>query len=417
MSVWARALHLYGVDDARSYGRTPWIITAGTLIVGIGRGIVAPFLILFLVQERGIALAAIGLGIAVEFLVRAVSGPFAGALSDRYGRKPLMLAGLLCTSVILPSYLLVHTGAQYMALSVVNGLFASLSLYGPASSALIVDVVPSTKRAGVFGLIHAARNLGWTVGIALGALLLSAGFLPIFIAGGVLPFCYLFLVLFFVEEPARHAALARRSMAGDWALLLRTPTFAAYLALSTIFFLGWGQINTIFALFLTDGLSLDRRAVAVIAVNTVLIVLLQVPFGRLADRSERAFLLAVSAVLLEATYALYALAAGAPAPFVVVILGIVAFTFAEMLYSPIQSAFAAELAPEGTTGSALGIMAFAAALGQGAPPLLADWTLSRWGWSGVWMILAALCLPAALGLLWLGRRLRADRARAQPRTL
>lgn len=409
MGLWSRALELYGVDDARAYGRTAWLITLGTLIMGTSRGIVAPFLVIFLVEEQGISLAAIGLGIAVEFVVRALVGPVAGGISDRYGRKPLMLLGLLSTAIILPSYVLVDSAAEYLAISVANGLLAAHSLYGPASSAMVMDVVPKERRGGVFGLIHASRNLGWTIGIGLGVLLLGAGFLPIFVAGGLLPLAYAIVVLLLVEEPARHAPIERRSMFGDWTLLLRTRRFVAYLALSTVFFLGWGQINTIFTLFLTEGLALDRRAVAVLAVNTVLIVLLQIPFGRLADRSERAFLLAVAAVLIEATYALYALAipiGGATGAFLVVTMAMVVFTFAEMLFSPIQSAYAAELAPAGTTGSALGILAFAAAIGQAAPALLADAIVPRWGWPILWLSLAAMCLPAAIGLLALGRRTR-----------
>lgn len=107
MALGARLSELYGLREAREYGRTAWLLTLGTLILGIGRGIVAPFLVIYLVQARGIPLAVIGVGVTVEFLIRALVGPIAGGISDRHGRKPLMLVGLLATSVILPSYLLV----------------------------------------------------------------------------------------------------------------------------------------------------------------------------------------------------------------------------------------------------------------------------------------------------------------------
>ena len=62
MGVWARALDLYGVNDAKAYGRTAWLLTLGTLIMGTSRGAVAPYLVLFLVAERGIPLSVIGIG-------------------------------------------------------------------------------------------------------------------------------------------------------------------------------------------------------------------------------------------------------------------------------------------------------------------------------------------------------------------
>lgn len=406
VSRWAEA---YGLREARGYGRTPWLLTLGTLIMGTGRGMVAPFLVLFLVVEQGLPLAAIGAGIAVEFVVRALVGPVAGAFSDRNGRKPVMLLGLLSTTFLLPAYLFVETPVEFLALSVANGLLAAHSLYGPASAALVVDLVPPERRAGVFGLIHASRNLGWTLGIALGALLVGFGFWPIFVAGGLLPLSFFFVVLLLVHEPPRHQQAARPGMLASWGLLLRTRPFVAYLFLSVPFYLAWGGVNTIFSLFLTEGLGLERQAVAIIALNSALIFLLQVPFGRYANRKERAVLLAVSLLALEAAYALYALAD--PLSFLVpalatVAVGLVAFTVAEMLFGPILSSYAAELAPPGHTGSAIGLLAFASAVGQAAPPFLVDLVAPRLGWGAVWAILAALCVPAALGLLALGRHVK-----------
>ena len=416
-SWWDRAADAYGLREAREYGRTAWILTLGTLFLGTGRGIVAPFLVIFLVAERGIPLSIIGLGITFEFLLRALVGPVAGAISDRRGRKPLMLAGLLATSIILPSYLLVTNAAQFFLLSAVNGLFAAHSLYGPASSAMVVDVVPKNRRGGVFGLIHASRNLGWTIGILLGALLVAEGFALVFIGGALLPFAFMFALAALVHEPRNRSVAARGSMFRDWGAVLGQPNFRAYLVLSIPFYLGWGYFNTLFPLFVTsaDGLDLPETAMGILSVNTILVFLLQVPFGRLADRHNRYHLMAYSALASAAGYAIYVWAPPL-APLVPVLLvvgaGIVVFTFAEMLFTPILSPLGAELAPAGHTGSALGILGFSLAIGQGVPPLLADWIVPRWGWGVVWLLLAAASVASAIGMLWLAKRVGADEASA-----
>lgn len=408
----------YGLRDLRAYGRTPWLLTLGTLLTGTGRGIVAPFIILFLHEARGLDLGLLGLGILVEFLLRACMGPLAGALSDRVGRKPLMLTGLAATSVILPSYLLVHTSAQFLLLSVANGLFAAHSLYGPASNAMVVDVVPEGRRGGAFGLLHAARNLGWVVGLGGAAVLVGLGYAWVFVASALLPFAMMLVTAVWIHEPAR-AMRERRPVLQDWAAIARRPAFLAYLAATLGIYLAQGSVNTIFPLFLHESLGLPVNAVGILAINAGLIVVLQIPFGRLADRSDRAKLLAAACLVLALTDALYAWAAGGGAGAVaIVVAALVVFTFAEMLWSPVLPALAAELAPAGMTGSALGLTAFSTALGQSGPAFLADVLVPVGGWRLVWLALGAACLPCALGMWALGRALskaRAGNAEGAPR--
>ena len=402
--ILARLAQLYGVEDARSYGRTPWLLALGTLLTGTGRGIVAPLIVVYL-HAQGLSYGAISLGLLLEFVLRACVGPVAGALSDRIGRKPLMLVGLAATTIILPCYLFVHTLPQFLALSAANGLLAAHSLYGPASSALVVDVVPPGKRGAVFGVLHATRNLGWILGLFVFFVLVGVDERFAFVASALLPAAALVMTVAFVHE-AERAARERRPVLADWRAILARPAFRAYLVFSLAIYLGQGMINTILPPFMTEGLGYDLQSLVVIGVNAAIIVVLQIPIGRLADRADRARMLALACAILAATDLVLALAARAPgAGFALVMTAIVAYTFAEMLWSPVLSAFPAELAPSGMTGSALGLLAFSNAVGQSGPSFLADRLLPLGGWALVWLALAAICLPCAAGMLWLGQRL------------
>lgn len=394
----------YGVRDLRAIGRTPWVIAAGMTLMGLSRGIVMPFLVLYLVQTRGLDPALVGFGILLEFVVRAFAGPLSGALSDRMGRKPLMMVGLLATGLILPTYLFVRTPTQYLALSVANGALAAYSLYGPAASALIADTVPSGQRGSVWGVIHAARNFGWTLGIASGVALLGLGFVAVFVVGGILPLAYLVLLAMLVREPARKAP-PRRNPFASWPDLARDRRFVAYLGLIIIFYVGWGHFSNVLPLFITQGVGLPPRAVALIGVNSALIFLLAVPFGRLADRRSRSGLLAWSATALAGTFALYVWTPlVGPAAIPTLVAALMLCTLAELLFSPILDAFAADLAPRGTTGSAMGILALAQAVGLGLPLVLVDLIVPTWGWTTYWALLVVAAVASSRGLLALGRK-------------
>ena len=76
------------------------------------------FLGIYFVREAGIALATVGLAFLCENLLRGLLAPFFGALSDRIGRKPLLLGAALATAMVMPCFLLVTGPASLFAWSV-----------------------------------------------------------------------------------------------------------------------------------------------------------------------------------------------------------------------------------------------------------------------------------------------------------
>lgn len=411
-SLRIRAARAYGIEDARDYGWPVWVLTLGQAIASVGRGVAVPFIVIYLTRSVGIPLAVVGVGVLVEQIVRAVGSPVAGWASDRVGRKPVMLVGLLATAVAVPGYVLVRDAPTFLALSVLVG--AAQSIYGPASSAYVADVTRPNRRAGAFGLIHVSRNLGWAVGIGLGAVITSAttSFVPLFVTGGLMPFLFFAFVAAFIREPSRLTTASKGNPFRDFGALLGSPAFALYLALGSAFFLAWGQFNTVFPLYVVDGLDLPRSAVAVpFAINPLMIVLLQLPFGALGDRVDRFRALAVAAIVVAGGYAVLAWAPGLAEsglhPLVPLAASAVLITVGEMLFSPVLAAGAAALAPRGTTGSAMGVLSLAGALGHGGAPLVASVVVERFGWPWLWGVFAAWTVASGVGLVIVRSRLAA----------
>ncbi len=153
-----------------------------------------------LVQEMiggDIATAAKWTGImgAMFGLMQFVFSPIQGALSDRFGRRPV----ILLSNLGLGLDFIVMALAQSLPVLFIGRLVSGISAASfTTANAYIADVTPKEKRAAAFGLLGAAFGLGFIIGPALGGLLASVSpRLPFWVAGGLAlaNFCYGWLIL------------------------------------------------------------------------------------------------------------------------------------------------------------------------------------------------------------------------------
>lgn len=138
----------------------------------IGIGIILPVMpeLLKEVSHIGVAEAAFygGLLAASYAVMQFMFGPLLGSLSDRYGRRPILLAGLICLSL---DYLIMGFAQSFLLLligRIVAGIAGSTYV---VASAYIADVSAPEKRAERFGLVGAAFGLGFILGPVIGGLL------------------------------------------------------------------------------------------------------------------------------------------------------------------------------------------------------------------------------------------------------
>lgn len=411
-----------GLTAAATYSPQVWLLAAGTIVSYLGRGAAVPFVVLYLTKAADIPLAWIGLGVVAEQLTRALASPWLGAWSDRFGRKPLMIGGVVLQALAFPSYLLVEGIGSYMAVSILAGL--GQAPYQPALSAFLADVTPTHQRVGVFGLVHTTKNLGWGFGVVLGGLLVERSYLALFLAAGALPLVYAALIAAFIREPPRAPAAGpfrAPSPLAPLRMLREDRRFAAFIALAIVIFLTWGQLNTVLPVFLSEGLLLDELWVTrVFALNSVLIILFQIPISARVERWSRTRGLAAAALVTGAGYLVLASTPrlwhlDPQLSHLALAAAVVILTVAEMIETPLTFTLASEMAPAGSRGGAMGVLGLAAPLGMGLAPLLAGLVSAQFAWPYVWHVFAALVLLEGIGFLVFGRRI--PKAADQPEAL
>ena len=173
-----------------------------TLVIdALGFGLVVPIVPSLVLKLSGLTVSGasmwVGLLLAAFALMQFFCAPVLGALSDRFGRRPVLLLSL---SGICANYLLLAWAPSLTWLFIGRLIAGGTAANAATATAYIADVTPPKQRAGQFGLVGAMFGVGFVAGPALGGLLGSYGLrLPFFVAA-VLAGCNVLYGLFVLPE-------------------------------------------------------------------------------------------------------------------------------------------------------------------------------------------------------------------------
>jgi MFS transporter, DHA1 family, tetracycline resistance protein len=232
----------------------PLVIIFLTIFVNlVGFGIIIP-LLPYYAETFGASPATIGLLFAVFSLCQLVAAPVLGDLSDRYGRRPILIFSLLGTVVSFVMLALAHTVALLFAARIVDGLSGgNIS----TARAYVADVTEPKDRARAYGLIGAAFGLGFILGPALSAVLSRISYTaPIWAAAAVTLVATLMAWLWLPETVRRTHASAGNPLQYLPELLQR-PLVRRVLVIDFVYWCAFAVFQTTFALFAARRFSFD----------------------------------------------------------------------------------------------------------------------------------------------------------------
>jgi len=181
-----------------NHPRQLWILVLVLFVVMLGYGIIIPILP-FYIDQMGAGGTELGLLVASYAVMRLVCGPVWGSISDRIGRKPVLLIGILGYAVTMVWFGLATKLWMLFAARILSGVLSSAT--APTTMAYIGDSTPGEARGGGMGLLGAAGGVGTILGPALGGLLGGESLaVPFFIAAGLSLLSLLLAALFLPES-------------------------------------------------------------------------------------------------------------------------------------------------------------------------------------------------------------------------
>jgi MFS transporter, DHA1 family, tetracycline resistance protein len=224
----------------------PLVIIFLTIFVNlVGFGIIIP-LLPYYAETFGASPLIIGLLFAVFSLCQLAAAPALGDLSDRYGRRPVLIFSLLGTVVSFAMLAVAHSIAMLFAARIVDGLSGgNIS----TARAYVADVTEPKDRARAYGLIGAAFGLGFILGPALSGVLSRISYTaPIWAAAAVTLVATAMAWLWLPETVPRTRAGAGNPFRYLPALLER-PTVRRVLIIDFVYWCAFAVFQTTFALF------------------------------------------------------------------------------------------------------------------------------------------------------------------------
>lgn len=235
----------------------------------IGFGIVFPLLPYF-AESLGANAFVIGLFIASFSLMQFIFCPIWGRLSDKIGRRPVILIGILCSAFTFWLFGISKSLTMLFISRLLNGALTAATL--PTAQAYIADSTKPQERTKAFGWLGAAFGLGFIFGPALGGLLAFDGFaLPAYVASGLSVLNFFGALLWL---PETHPKEKRGKMKGkmfdlkDFYHALRHPSIGTLIIVFSLVSFAFSNYYAMVALFSENQLHITVRGMGLIMALT-----------------------------------------------------------------------------------------------------------------------------------------------------
>lgn len=342
--------HTTLLQDLASLPGQYWILFGGTLVNRFGN-FVMPFLVIYL-KMRGHAESGIGLVIGAYGAGGLCAGIVGGYLSDRIGRKPVMILSCAGSAAFMLLLSQAESMPAFIMTTFMMGLFSGI--YGPAAGALIADLIPPELRVRAFACQRWAINMGFAAGMATAGFMAKHSFTTLFVADAATTVLLGLTILFGLKpKPVAKSAKGKQG----WSHALQhmkgnTPFQLASLA-AFLILISFMQMSSSFSLQITEGAGLDERTYGfLMALNGIMIGCIELPMIGFIQRFSPVRTIAAGYALIGIGMGINCLGASLP----LLVASMVIFTIGEMISMPVSSGYMASLAPDEMRGRYQGVM-------------------------------------------------------------
>ncbi|OBZ18091.1 transporter [Bacillus sp. FJAT-27264] len=378
-----------------------WTIIVGTMFGRLVTSMSIPFLSIYLVQVLGASPTQTGITVAVSSLAGILISFYGGYISDKIGRKVIMLISVFSWACVFFGFAAAQELWVFFLVNMLNGICRAV--FEPSSRALLSDVTPAKQKLLVFNLRYAAINLGVVFGPIIGLQLGSVQSKFPFIIAGIVYIVY-GLVIFLQFTLHRSALPVHTDVTTPRLREALTTTgkdgvFVSVL-IGTIFcIMAYGLFDSTLAQYLTMNTHFSNGKQLfsyMLSLNAVTVLVMQYPVVRIARRFSPLVPLILGNALLACSMMLFGLAGGIG----LMSFSVVLFTIGEVLLASMMDMLIDRISKPELKGTYFGVIGFNN-LGNVIAPVIGGLLLDEFGMQNGPAVFLPLGLIIALGIPFL----------------
>jgi predicted MFS family arabinose efflux permease len=397
-----------------------WIIVVTLFIDAIGSTLLFPFFALYITQKFGVGMTEAGVLLGMSSLFGLVGSMVGGALTDRFGRRRLILFGLTFSALSSLSFGLAWDIKVLYFLIVIVGLLSRIA--NPAYDAMLADILPKNKQQEGFGITRVAFNFAWIFGTALGGLIAARSFLALFLIDTFLSIILMIVLYIYLPEtqPQHHEEEKKRepflkTLAG-YRFVLRDLAYILFTLAGMVSLLVYQQQYGSLAVYLRDMHQIRSQSYGImLAIAGLEVVLFQIWISRSIRKYPPFVMMAFGTLFFIAGFSMIGFVQGV----LLFTLCITLITIGEMITFPTNRVIATGFAPAEMRGRYMAIYDLGWALPATIGPAAAGLILDNYNPNLLWYAGGILCVVSAVSFyglhLWLGRQERFAPAPVKPK--
>ena len=382
-------------SDVAKKQRTPmpagyWTIWTTVALDLVGFGIIVPILGRY-AERFGANGLQVGLMFASFSVAQMVFAPILGRISDKVGRKPVIVFSLIGTAV--GSFVTGAAGALWV-------LFLGRILDGASGASVAVaqgavaDIAPPEQRARLMGMLGAAFGVGFVVGPALGGLAALGGpHVPFYLAGSIAAINAVAAMIRLPETKPDTSHITEKSQRGT----ALSPALKRFALVGFLSMLGFAGFEATFSIWGEKqfGFTEGSASIVFVFVGVTLVAVQGGLIGPLTQRLGSRKLLRIGLSLVAVGLLLLGVTTTWPMLFVALFL----LSLGQGMSGPSGSALVAELAPVERRGEAIGYQQSTAAFGRVAGPVMAGALFDHVGINSQFLV-SGILIVFAVGSVW-----------------